>query len=108
MAYNSVHLVLFTLLGFFLTRVAASPVSQLGETQVVLTAGPEKGGNGEHRYEHGELPPLQNTVGWVDPRLKGGRFLDVREVRNIHSGLRAQKIAFRMPRSSRRSVSVSR
>ena len=28
-------------------------------------------------YEDGELPPLKDTEGWIDPRLNGGRFLDV-------------------------------
>ena len=28
-------------------------------------------------YEDGELPPLVDTEGWIDPRLNGGRFLDV-------------------------------
>ena len=28
-------------------------------------------------YEDGELPPLRDTNGWIDPRLNGGRFLDV-------------------------------
>ncbi|PSR94568.1 hypothetical protein PHLCEN_2v4436 [Hermanssonia centrifuga] len=27
-------------------------------------------------YEHGEMPPIEHTLGWVDPRLNGGRFLD--------------------------------
>ncbi|CDO69894.1 hypothetical protein BN946_scf184884.g53 [Trametes cinnabarina] len=35
-----------------------------------------KGRNGDRKYENGELPPVEDTVGWVDPRLKGGRFLD--------------------------------
>ena len=29
------------------------------------------------KYENGELPPTQDTIGWVDPRLNGGRFIDV-------------------------------
>lgn len=28
-------------------------------------------------YENGELPPVKDTVGWADPRLNGGRFIDV-------------------------------
>ena len=28
-------------------------------------------------YKDGELPPLRDTAGWIDPRLNGGRFLDV-------------------------------
>ncbi|KAI0344375.1 hypothetical protein BDW22DRAFT_1412865 [Trametopsis cervina] len=27
-------------------------------------------------YENGELPPVKDTVGWADPRLNGGRFID--------------------------------
>ncbi|GJE91633.1 hypothetical protein PsYK624_077830 [Phanerochaete sordida] len=27
-------------------------------------------------YRNGELPPTENTEGWVDPRLNGGRFID--------------------------------
>ena len=33
---------------------------------------------GERKYRSGERPPLRNTIGWVDPRLNGGQFLDVR------------------------------
>lgn len=32
----------------------------------------------QREYENGELPPVENTHGWVDPRLNGGRLLDVR------------------------------
>lgn len=54
-----------------LVGVRASPVDR---AQVVLgDARPE-----EPQYEHGELPPLQDTIGWTDPRLNGGRLLDVR------------------------------
>ncbi|PIL22727.1 hypothetical protein GSI_15420 [Ganoderma sinense ZZ0214-1] len=31
---------------------------------------------GERKHRSGVLPPLRNTVGWVDPRLNGGQFLD--------------------------------
>ncbi|TBU23727.1 hypothetical protein BD311DRAFT_767882 [Dichomitus squalens] len=31
---------------------------------------------GDRKYENGEMPPVRNTVGWVDPRLNGGQFLD--------------------------------
>ena len=34
--------------------------------------------HGDRKYENGEMPPVKNTVGWVDPRLNGGQFLDVR------------------------------
>lgn len=29
-------------------------------------------------YRNGETPPTENTLGWIDPRLNGGRLLDVR------------------------------
>ncbi|KAI9068722.1 hypothetical protein FKP32DRAFT_1641901 [Trametes sanguinea] len=32
--------------------------------------------HGERKYENGELPPVEDTAGWIDPRLNGGRFLD--------------------------------
>ena len=35
-------------------------------------------GKDGRRYERGELPPVEDTVGWVDPRLNGGRLIDVR------------------------------
>ena len=28
-------------------------------------------------YKNGELPPVEDTEGWTDPRLNGGRFIDV-------------------------------
>ncbi|KAI0079467.1 hypothetical protein K474DRAFT_1592051 [Panus rudis PR-1116 ss-1] len=30
----------------------------------------------DYEYKNGELPPRNDTVGWVDPRLNGGRLLD--------------------------------
>ncbi|KAI0335697.1 hypothetical protein GY45DRAFT_696747 [Cubamyces sp. BRFM 1775] len=40
--------------------------------------GKKKPGKGEDReYENGELPPVEDTVGWTDPRLNGGRLIDV-------------------------------
>lgn len=33
---------------------------------------------GVRKHRNGESPPLRNTIGWVDPRLNGGQFLDVR------------------------------
>ncbi|KZT09206.1 uncharacterized protein LAESUDRAFT_722933 [Laetiporus sulphureus 93-53] len=30
----------------------------------------------QREYENGELPPEEDTIGWVDPRLNGGRLLD--------------------------------
>lgn len=32
---------------------------------------------GDREYENGEMPPVRDTVGWVDPRLNGGRLIDV-------------------------------
>ncbi|KAH9924321.1 uncharacterized protein BXZ73DRAFT_50523 [Epithele typhae] len=40
-----------------------------GSDQIVI--GDFKKGKDGRRYEHGELPPLTGTVGWIDPRLKG-------------------------------------
>lgn len=40
----------------------------------------KKGGDkdkGHREWENGELPPVRDTVGWVDPRLNGGRLIDV-------------------------------
>ena len=39
--------------------------------------------HGDRKYENGEMPPVKNTVGWVDPRLNGGQFLDVRPARLV-------------------------
>lgn len=30
----------------------------------------------EYDFVNGESPPLTDTIGWIDPRLNGGRFLD--------------------------------
>jgi hypothetical protein len=35
------------------------------------------GGAETPTYESGEQPPQEHTSGWVDPRLNGGRFIDV-------------------------------
>ncbi|TCD68519.1 hypothetical protein EIP91_010575 [Steccherinum ochraceum] len=81
MAYHPAPLAaLLLLLTILISLVGSSPITQLGE-QIVLggveDSVPKRPGNGgEPRYEHGELPPLQDTIGWVDPRLNGGRFLD--------------------------------
>ncbi|KAI0655373.1 hypothetical protein C8Q70DRAFT_426814 [Cubamyces menziesii] len=34
-----------------------------------------KGEDGRE-YKNGELPPVEDTEGWTDPRLNGGRFID--------------------------------
>lgn len=47
---------------------------------VDMEKGKGKGGDKDkdHReWENGELPPVRDTVGWVDPRLNGGRLIDV-------------------------------
>ncbi|KAL6308277.1 hypothetical protein BKA93DRAFT_868952 [Sparassis latifolia] len=50
--------------------VSSSPViSAYGASQVFLS-------HGHREYENGELPPVGNTEGWIDPRINGGRFLD--------------------------------
>ena len=56
----------------FVLLVLASPVVVLeGDVaQEVLAARPPL-------HEHGETPPKEDTVGWIDPRLNGGRFIDV-------------------------------
>lgn len=49
----------------------------------VMEKGKGKGGDKDkdHReWENGELPPVRDTVGWVDPRLNGGRLIDVSSV----------------------------
>ncbi|KAL1950451.1 hypothetical protein VTO73DRAFT_5575 [Trametes versicolor] len=39
--------------------------------------GGDKDKDKDHReWENGELPPVRDTVGWVDPRLNGGRLID--------------------------------
>ena len=56
-------------------QAASLPSSAIAATGQVVLADSLKGGR---RYENGELPPMENTLGWVDPRLNGGRFIDVR------------------------------
>ncbi|EMD40180.1 hypothetical protein CERSUDRAFT_81469 [Gelatoporia subvermispora B] len=53
----------------------SSPVvsTDYDSSQLVLTSGPAQP---QREYENGELPPEENTFGWVDPRLNGGRLLD--------------------------------
>lgn len=55
------------------SQILASPVGfgDSGDRQIVFS----ESGRG---YENGELPPIEGTPGWIDPRLNGGRFLDVR------------------------------
>ena len=65
----ALHLVFYFIAASFCLGVLAVPAPTLVD-QVAL-------GKGGRRYENGELPPMKNTVGWTDPRLNGGRFLDV-------------------------------
>ncbi|KAH9891837.1 hypothetical protein C8Q73DRAFT_90702 [Cubamyces lactineus] len=37
---------------------------------------PGKGTGEDREYENGELPPVEDTRGWRDPRLNGGRLID--------------------------------
>ena len=70
---HSAALYVLLLLQTTVLLVLASPVvSEDGTTQLVLSMG-----NKRPTYEHGEMPPREDTVGWVDPRLNGGRFIDV-------------------------------
>ena len=59
--------------------LAAPPASASGssDAQVILAGTLQE----DREYENGELPPTKNTLGWIDPRLKGGRFIDVRTLR---------------------------
>jgi len=56
-------------------RAWSTPVvsADYDSSQVVLDSSPVQP---QREYENGELPPERNTVGWVDPRLNGGRLLD--------------------------------
>ncbi|KAH9949796.1 hypothetical protein B0H21DRAFT_726017 [Amylocystis lapponica] len=48
-------------------QVLSSPVLSDPE-QIIISP--------KREYENGELPPVEHTVGWIDPRLHGGRLLD--------------------------------
>ncbi|EPT05377.1 hypothetical protein FOMPIDRAFT_1057626 [Fomitopsis schrenkii] len=61
---------LVVLFSTFISQLVALP-ADYDSTQVVIT-GPRI----QREYENGELPPVENTPGWVDPRLNGGRLLD--------------------------------
>lgn len=63
------------LISTFVTFVLSSPLLLDQREQAVLSSPrtPDK-----PEYKNGETPPVENTVGWIDPRLNGGRFLDVR------------------------------
>ncbi len=67
------------LFSLFLRGVLAAPPhtsSGSANGQVILAETFKK----DRKYEHGELPPMENTLGWIDPRLNGGRFIDVRSL----------------------------
>ncbi|KAH9936521.1 uncharacterized protein B0H18DRAFT_974214 [Fomitopsis serialis] len=53
-----------------LSQIVALPTEH-GPDQFVI-----EGPRIQREYENGELPPVENTLGWVDPRLHGGRLLD--------------------------------
>lgn len=63
------------LISTFVTFVLSSPLLPERQEQAILSSPrpPDK-----PEYKNGETPPVENTVGWIDPRLNGGRFLDVR------------------------------
>ncbi|KAI0754769.1 hypothetical protein C8Q80DRAFT_1140917 [Daedaleopsis nitida] len=66
-----IHLIpLFFLIGS--TLALPSPSRLDSDGQVVLSDPFKK----NREYENGELPPVENTLGWIDPRLNGGRFID--------------------------------
>lgn len=70
---------LLLLLQTFVSLAFASPVvSEDVEPQQLVLSAPRP--TGQPTYEHGEMPPREDTVGWVDPRLNGGRFIDVSTV----------------------------
>lgn len=62
------------LVGLLLLVVHALALPSGSSGQVALVNAVKK----EREYENGERPPEENTLGWTDPRLNGGRFLDVR------------------------------
>ena len=62
---------LTTLFSTVFSQLVALPTDY--ESKQVVIEGPRA----QREYENGELPPVENTSGWVDPRLNGGRLLDV-------------------------------
>ncbi|OSX59701.1 hypothetical protein POSPLADRAFT_1040740 [Postia placenta MAD-698-R-SB12] len=71
MFYSTLVLTVFSTLAM---QVLSSPVlfiAHEGVNQVPLSSSSTR-----RKYENGELPPEENTPGWVDPRLLGGRLLD--------------------------------
>ena len=68
------HLLLF-LLSTLVPFAFSSPLALYDSDQVILDS---PSITHHHKYKNGELPPTNDTQGWVDPRLNGGRLLDVR------------------------------
>ena len=68
------HFTLAALVAF----AASSPL--VVPEQEVLAPSPSRPSvpTGKPEYSNGETPPMEDNIGWVDPRLNGGRFLDVR------------------------------
>lgn len=61
---------LFSTIASHFLCVLSSPVDIGADARQTILASPD------YEYENGELPPEENTAGWADPRLNGGRFLD--------------------------------
>lgn len=70
------HLVaLLLLVHTFVLSVLASPLAHEPQSQQIILSGPTSPGISE--YVDGEKGPVEDTEGWIDPRLNGGRFIDV-------------------------------
>ncbi|KAI0772213.1 hypothetical protein BC629DRAFT_1291472 [Irpex lacteus] len=69
------HLVALLLLAHtFVLSVLASPLAHEPQSQQIILSGHRSSGIPE--YEDGEKGPVEDTEGWIDPRLNGGRFID--------------------------------
>lgn len=95
-SHRSLFLPAAVLLSTLVVLVQSSPLALVETTaQTPLVASDSLSAP---RYDRGELPPLRDTEGWIDPRLNGGRFLDVRhdeprtELGSHHSLVYNQKI----------------
>ncbi|KAI0079450.1 hypothetical protein K474DRAFT_1591997 [Panus rudis PR-1116 ss-1] len=53
-----------------------SPTDTANTANIANTATSASRTKDDYEYKNGELPPRNDTVGWVDPRLNGGRLLD--------------------------------
>lgn len=68
----------FGVLSAFALQALSSPVATgHGDKRPVGVEIPQAQVSLQREYENGELPPEVHTPGWVDPRLHGGRLLDV-------------------------------